>query len=78
MSKRVPRKLKKACKNTTCVYRECRLIGFMPKYKRNTKWRMKALYCVVKEQRNLYKDAETFILELIEEKRKDYEKSKCA
>lgn len=50
----------------------------MPKYKRNTKWRMKALYCVVKEQRNLYKDAETFILELIEEKRKDYEKSKCA
>ena len=70
MSKLIPRKLKKACKNITCVYRECRFIGFIPKYNRNTKWRMKALYCVVKEQHNLYKDAETFILELIEEKNK--------
>ena len=76
MSKLIPRKIKKACKNTTCVYRECRLIGFIPKYKRNTKWRMKALYGAVKEQHKLYKDAETSILELVEEKIKDYEQSK--
>lgn len=76
MSKLVPRKLKKGLQNITCVYRECRLIGFIPKYKRNTKWRMKAIYGVIKEQRKLYKDAETFILELVEEKRKDYEQSK--
>lgn len=76
MSKRVPRKLKKACKNTTCVYRECMLVGFIPKYKRNTKWRMKALYCVIKEQRKLCKNIETSILELAEEKIKWYEQSK--
>lgn len=73
MSKLIPRKIKKACKSITLVYRECELVGFQTKKRRNTKWTRKAVLCAIKEQRKLYENVDKIISELIEEKTKDYD-----
>ncbi|SFG56100.1 hypothetical protein [Prevotella sp. KH2C16] len=76
MSKLIPRKIKKACKNITLVYNNdeaCSFKGCVPRYRRNTKWIRKVVCLVVKEQRELRESLEKDAFELFEEKIKDYD-----
>lgn len=51
MSKLIPRKIKKACKNATLIYNtECALTKVLFKVKRNTKWNRKTVTYIVKQE----------------------------
>ena len=53
MSKLIPRKIKKACKDTTLVYNnEWALTDVRFRYKRNTKWKREAIALIVKEEKS--------------------------
>lgn len=54
MSKSIPRKLKKALKNSTIVYFESGNIDVRLKCRRNTKWNRKAFCLIEKEHRLLH------------------------
>ena len=63
MSKFIPRKIKKACKDATLVYNnECTLIKVL--FKRNTKWRRKAFANIVRQEQVKLKviEEDTWIL----------------
>lgn len=51
MSKLIPRKLKKACKDATLIYNtECALTKVLFRVKRNTKWNHKTVTYIVKQE----------------------------
>lgn len=51
MSKFIPRKIKKACKNATLVYNnKCTLIKVICKVKRNTKWKREFVAYIVRQE----------------------------
>lgn len=51
MSKLIPRKIKKACKDATLIYNnECTLIKVWFKSKHNTKWKRKAFAYIVRQE----------------------------
>lgn len=59
MNKLIPRKIKKSCKDSTLVYnKECTLMYVQFKYKRNTKWKQKAVILINKEEKSKIKKME--------------------
>ena len=51
MSKFIPRKIKKACKNITLAFREYKLVGFKTKQRLNTKWRRKDISFIIQQEK---------------------------
>lgn len=79
MSKNIPRKIKKACKNITLVYgndEAWSLIDNIPKYRRNTKWNRKAISFIKREEKLKLKHMEREVHNLFMEKFKEFEQSK--
>ena len=79
MSKNIPRKIKKACKNITFVCGKDEawsLIDNIPKYRRNTKWNRKAISFIKREEKLKLKHMEREVHNLFMEKFKEYEQSK--
>lgn len=50
MSRLIPRRIKKACKYATLIYRGYVLIDIKFRYVRNTKWKRKAISLAAKEE----------------------------
>lgn len=68
MSKFIPRKIKKVCKDATLVYnKECTLTDVRFRYKRNTKWKRKAIALIVKEEKSDLKKIDEWAWESFQE-----------
>lgn len=68
MSKLIPRKIKKVCKNGILVYNsECALTDVRFRYKRNTKWKREAIALIVKEEKSELKKIDEWAWELFQE-----------
>lgn len=50
INKKICRKVKKAIKDATLVYKECALTDIRFKHKRNTEWRRKAFAYIVRQE----------------------------